>query len=77
MARVRRDVGWLDVITVGRAWFAILLFLTPFGPWIEDKGFAMALALYIAALAASARQIVSSRDATVLASKPAVSPALR
>ena len=34
MARVRRDVGWLDVITVGRAWFAILLLLTPF--WTVD-----------------------------------------
>jgi hypothetical protein len=56
MARLRQGAGWVEIFTVGRGWFAILLFLTPFGPWIEDKGFALALALYLGAVAASVRE---------------------
>jgi O-antigen ligase len=56
MARIRRGAGGMEILTVGRGWFAILLFLTPFGPWVEDRGFALALALFVAALSASARE---------------------
>jgi hypothetical protein len=56
MARIRQGTGGMEILTVGRGWFAILLFLTPFGPWVEDRGFALALALFVAALSASARE---------------------
>jgi hypothetical protein len=56
MARIRRATGGMAILTVGRGWFAILLFLVPFGPWVEDRGFALALALFIAALSAAARE---------------------
>jgi O-antigen ligase len=54
--RVRKLAGWSMMVTVGRGWGVVLLALVPFGPWIEDKGFALALTLYLTALAATARE---------------------
>lgn len=50
--------GSLPIHTVARGWGLILLVLTPFGPWIEDKGTALALALLIAAIAAESKRMV-------------------
>jgi O-antigen ligase len=61
-AAVCRRFGWQEILTVGRGWVVSLLFLVPFGPWIEDKGFALALALYLAALATAARAVYRERS---------------
>jgi len=53
--RVRKLAGWSTMVTTGRGWAATLLVLLPFGPWIEDKGFSLALTLYLVALVATAR----------------------
>jgi hypothetical protein len=57
--RVRKLAGYSIVVTAGRGWAAALVVLVPFGPWIEDKGFALALTLYLAVLVATAREALA------------------
>lgn len=55
VSRLRRLVGDLVLVTAGRGWMLVLLVLVPFGPWIEDAGFALALMIFLTALVATAR----------------------
>jgi hypothetical protein len=48
--RIRGLYGPLPSYTAARGWFVVLLALIPFGPWLEDKGFAVALSIMFAAL---------------------------
>jgi hypothetical protein len=50
--RCRIVTDYLAIHTAGRGWATILLALTPFGPWIEDKGFALAMTMLISAIVA-------------------------
>ena len=61
--RVRKLAGWSTLVTVGRGWAAFLVALIPFGPWIEDKGFALALTLYVAVLVATSREALAAQKA--------------
>jgi hypothetical protein len=60
--RLRKLAGWSTLVTAGLGWAATLLALFPFGPWIEDKGFAIALAVYLAALVATARDSLAVKS---------------
>jgi hypothetical protein len=50
--RTRRMSGPLPVHTAARAWALVLLVTTPFGPWFDDKGLALAVTLMVAAVVA-------------------------
>lgn len=60
--KARQASGPLPVYAAARGWALILLALTPFGPWTEDKGMALALTLLTAAVASHANP-VSAREA--------------
>jgi hypothetical protein len=53
--RSRTLVGPLPIHTAAFGWGVVLVALLPFGPWIEDKGFSLAVTVLITAVAASAR----------------------
>jgi hypothetical protein len=46
---LRRLTGYATVHTWLRGWALVLVGATPFGPWVEDKGFGLSLALGLAA----------------------------
>jgi O-antigen ligase len=48
--RIRRRYGPRPSYVAARGWLIVLLALIPFGPWLEDKGFPIALAIMFAAL---------------------------
>jgi hypothetical protein len=43
----------LPVFATARGWGLILIGVTPFGPWVEDKGFGVAISLLMAAILAA------------------------
>ena len=55
--------GPLPAYALARGWSAILVGATPFGPWVEDKGFGVALSLLLAAIVAATREALVA-DAT-------------
>ena len=61
IALVSRNVHLAGTFTpanaVARGFLFVVLAITPFGGAFEDKGFALAVALLIAILAASAREV--------------------
>jgi hypothetical protein len=57
-----RVAGYLPIHTTARGWGLILVALTPFGTWTEDKGTALALTLLVACVAAESRRQVSRKD---------------
>lgn len=53
--RARKLAGWSVVTTTGRVTAFILLALTPFGPAVEDKGFALGMMMLLLLLATELR----------------------
>lgn len=53
--RSRAITGALPIHTAAFGWAVVLIALLPLGPWLEDKGFALALTLLVTAVAASTR----------------------
>lgn len=62
VSRIRRLVGFQSPQTVARGWLVVLVALTPFGPWPEDKGTALGLALLLALIASDARRSTRSHQ---------------
>jgi len=52
---IRRAHGPSPAFTASRGWLVVLIALVPFGPWLEDKGFPVALAMLFAAVISDAR----------------------
>lgn len=52
--RLRRLVGYRYAQTAARGWAVVVMLMTPFGSWPEDKGTALALMLCLAVVAADA-----------------------
>lgn len=59
--RLRRLVGYRHAMTAARGWAFVMAGLTPFGPWLEDKGTALALMLALAFVTADARSATGGR----------------
>lgn len=53
--RIRRVHGPSPGYTAACGWAVVLILLIPFGPWLEDKGFALAIAMMLASVIADAR----------------------
>jgi hypothetical protein len=53
--RIRRSCGPSPAISAACGWAAVLTILIPLGPWIEDKGFALALTVLFGLVIADAR----------------------
>jgi hypothetical protein len=53
---LRRWQGYGIAQTMARGWVWVLIALLPFGPWTEDKGFSLALALLVAAIVSEAKK---------------------
>jgi hypothetical protein len=51
--RSRRYTGPLPIYTAASGWAVVLVALFPFGPWLEDKGFALGMTLLVMAVAAN------------------------
>jgi hypothetical protein len=62
--RVRRIGGYSVIGTAARGWWFALVALIPFGSWLEDKGFALAVTVIVAAVASSARASMTARVRT-------------
>ncbi|GAA3593651.1 hypothetical protein GCM10022223_05700 [Kineosporia mesophila] len=52
--RARQISGPQPIYAASRGWALILIALTPFGPWTEDKGISLAVALLVTAVVAQA-----------------------
>jgi hypothetical protein len=50
--RLRRRHGPFPAYTAARGWALVLVALLPFGPWLEDKGFGIAVAVLLASVVA-------------------------
>ncbi|MBT0769474.1 O-antigen ligase family protein [Kineosporia sp. J2-2] len=61
--RVRALTGPLRLHAAARGWLIILLGLTPFAAWTDDKGLALAVTLFVAALASHAHAAERAHDA--------------
>ncbi|GAA2874048.1 hypothetical protein GCM10010472_34190 [Pseudonocardia halophobica] len=53
--RIRVEYGGFPTYTAARGWMCVLVALIPFGPWLEDKGFAIALAILFAGVVSETR----------------------
>jgi O-antigen ligase len=60
--RIQRSYGPSPAITAARGWSVVLIVLVPLGPWIEDKGFALALAILFGLVLADARPGVAEHS---------------
>jgi hypothetical protein len=60
-----RLTGPLPIYTAAGGWLVVLVALLPFGPWIEDKGFSLALTLLTTAVAGSVHVSSVSRPITI------------
>lgn len=63
MRRTRALAGYSTVQTTARGWFAIVLALTPFGAWTEDKGVSLAVTLIMTGLVAHAHEAAPAATA--------------
>jgi len=52
--RIRQTYGPSPAYTACSGWLVVLVVLIPFGPWLEDKGFPIALAMVFAAVLSEA-----------------------
>ncbi|WP_445190277.1 O-antigen ligase family protein [Pseudonocardia sp. Cha107L01] len=57
--KIRRSCGPSPGITSACGWTAVLITLIPFGPWIEDKGFAVALTILFGIIIADSRREIA------------------
>lgn len=67
VTRIRARYGPSPSITAARGWLVVLIALTPFGPWLEEKGFTVAVAMVMAA-------VISETAGTQPDRGPALSP---
>jgi hypothetical protein len=77
--RIRAEHGTVPAYTAARGWMCVLLALIPFGPWLEDKGFAIALAVLFASVVSETRgpQRVPSEPASSRSAAPRAEPVER
>jgi hypothetical protein len=57
--KIRRRCGPSPTYTALSGWLVILVALVPFGPWLEDKGFSIALVMIFASMLSQASRIVA------------------
>jgi O-antigen ligase len=70
--RTRRLAGPQPIHAAVRGWALILLALTPFGPWTEDKGLGLAVALLVTAVVAQVKTAIERPGSSEMRSSAAL-----